>query len=78
MILRILTWESRTTPRLYFQRAVLDRTALCFCPKLTLIAATPKKPQARLKPFLLFPPLPRFSSSPPASVAFGFMHRFAP
>ena len=30
MILRTLTWESRTTPRLYFQRAVLSRTALCF------------------------------------------------
>ena len=56
MILRILTWESRTTPRLYFQRAVLSRTALCFCPKLILLAATPKKPQARLKPSLLFLP----------------------
>ena len=33
MILRILTWESRTTPRLYFQRAVLSRTALCFLPE---------------------------------------------
>ena len=30
MILRILTWESRTTPRLYFQRAVFVRRPVVF------------------------------------------------
>ena len=49
MILRTLTWESRTTPRLYFQRAVLSRTALCF---------------ARTHPHHGPPPPPRVSSSP--------------
>lgn len=65
MILRTLTWESRTTPRLYFQRAVLSRTALCFarthphrCPPLP-------KPQARRKPLLLFLPPPSLRVSSP-------------
>ena len=49
MILRTLTWESRTTPRLYFQRAVLSRTALCFAR-----SPSPSRP----------PPPPRVSSSP--------------
>ena len=64
MILRILTWESRTTPRLYFQRAVLYRTALCFLPE-----AHPHRchPSLSLKPFLLFLPLPSLGSPPPPS-----------
>ena len=41
MILRTLTWESRTTPRLYFQRAVLSRTALCFARSPSPSRATP-------------------------------------
>ena len=66
MILRILTWESRTTPRLYFQRAVLDRTALCFLPEAHPHRGHPQKAPARLKPFLLFPPLPSVLLLPPS------------
>ena len=65
MILRTLTWESRTTPRLYFQRAVLSRTALCFARSPSPSRAPLPKPQARHKPLLLFlplPPPPRVSS----------------
>ena len=58
MILRILTWESRTTPRLYFQRAVLSRTALCFARTHPHRWPPLPKPQARRKPLLLFLPLP--------------------
>ena len=65
MILRTLTWESRTTPRLYFQRAVLSRTALCFARTHPHHGPPLPKPQARRKPLLLFLPLtphPRVSS----------------
>ena len=58
MILRTLTWESRTTPRLYFQRAVLSRTALCFARTHPHHGPPLPKPQARRKPLLLFLPLP--------------------
>ena len=62
MILRILTWESRTTPRLYFQRAVLYRTALCFLPE-----AHPHRchPSLSLKPVLRFLPRPASAATPP-------------
>ena len=58
MILRTLTWESRTTPILYFQRAVLSRTALCFARTHPHHGPPLPKPQARRKPLLLFLPLP--------------------
>lgn len=69
MILRTLTWESRTTPRLYFQRAVLSRTALCFCPKPIPITGHPSpSPRLGASPPCCFslPPHPRVSSSPPS------------
>lgn len=75
MILRILTWESRTTPRLYFQRAVLDRTALCFLPEAHPHRGHPQKAPARLKPFLLFPPLPSVLLLPPS---FCFLRLYPP
>ncbi|XUR84572.1 hypothetical protein WCP94_001212 [Bilophila wadsworthia] len=46
-----------------------------FCPKLILIAATPKKPQARLKPFLLFLPPPPFGFPLPS---FFFLQLYPP
>ena len=76
MILRILTWESRTTPRLYFQRAVLSRTALCFCPKLILIAATPSlSPRPGSSPSFCFPPS---LGSPPPPPSFCCLRLYAP
>ena len=74
MILRILTWESRTTPRLYFQRAVLSRTALCFARTHPHHRPPLPKPQARRKPLLLFlpqPSLPLGFPPPPASFSYG-------
>ena len=74
MILRTLTWESRTTPRLYFQRAVLSRTALCFARTHPHHRPPLPKPQARRKPLMLLlplPPPPRVSSSPPAPFPYG-------
>lgn len=74
MILRILTWESRTTPRLYFQRAVLSRTALCFLPE-----AHPHRGHPSLSPGpaqalpSVSPPPSVLLLSPPASVSSGFI-----
>ena len=71
MILRPLTWESRTTPRLYFQRAVLSRTALCFARTHPHHGPPLPKPQARRKPLLLFLPLPPpFGFPPPPQLLF--------
>ena len=80
MILRILTWESRTTPRLYFQRAVLYRTALCFLPEAHPHRGHPSlSPRPGSSPYFCFsPPLPRFSSSPqlllPSALCTGSLH----
>ena len=70
MILRTLTWESRTTPRLYFQRAVLSRTALCFARTHPHHGPPLPKPQARRKPPLLFLPLP-LGFLPPSFFSYG-------
>ena len=60
MILRILTWESRTTPRLYFQRAVLRRWPVVFlsCRHSCIPSAIPNQA------ILPLPPL--FSSASPS------------
>ena len=58
MILRTLTWESRTTPRLYFQRAVLSRRPFVLPEAHPHHRQPLPKPQARRKPLLLFLPLP--------------------
>ena len=57
MILRILTWESRTTPRLYFQRAVFVRRPVVFC-----LAGTPASPPQSL--IRQAAPFPRLSPQP--------------
>lgn len=65
MILRTLTWESRTTPRLYFQRAVLSRRPFVLPEAHPHHGPPLPKPQARRKPLLLFLHLP------PASFSYG-------
>lgn len=69
MILRILTWESRTTPRLYFQRAVFVRRPVVFlsCRHSRIPSAIPN--QAIL-------PLPPFFSSASPSLLPGFPPAF--
>ena len=53
MILRILTWESRTTPRLYFQRAVFVRRPVVFlpCRHSRIPSAIPNQASLPLPPF---------------------------
>ena len=76
MILRTLTWESRTTPRLYFQRAVLSRTALCFARTHPHHGPPLPKPQARRKPLMLLLPFPPpFGFLPPS---FFFLRLYPP
>ena len=73
MILRTLTWESRTTPRLYFQRAVLSRRPFVLPEAHPHHGPPLPKPQARRKPLLLFLPLPLPSGFlPPAFFSYGF------
>ena len=74
MILRILTWESRTTPRLYFQRAFLSRMALCFARSPSPSRAPPSpSPRLGASPSCSFSlsPLPS-GFFPPASFSYGF------
>ena len=74
MILRTLTWESRTTPRLYFQRAVLSRTALCFARSSSPITGPPSpSPRLGASPSCCFSlsPLPS-GFFPPASFSYSF------
>lgn len=74
MILRILTWESRTTPRLYFQRAVLSRTALCFLPEAHPHRGHPSlSPRPGSSPSCCF--LPSLGSPPPS---FCFLRLYPP
>ena len=66
MILRILTWESRTTPRLYFQRAVLRRWPVVFLSyrHSRIPSAIPNQASRPFPPF--------FSSALPSLLLLGF------
>ena len=75
MILRILTWESRTTPRHYFQRAVLYRTALCFLPEAHPHRGHPSLSPGPAQALPAVSP-PSLGSPPPSS--FCFLRLYAP
>ena len=92
MILRILTWESRTTPRLYFQRAVFVRRPVVFlpCRHSRIPSAIPNQAPSPFPVFLLslalppprlpsrFFPAPTRSSSLPGFRAFSLSLSLSP